>query len=293
MGSGLKNACHRALSGAIRLSLPLVGRRVWQRLAGVIAGTLSPEGEALAGSVEAVDSPRGRIAFYCIGDLPLWRARTLLTKEPETIEWLERIAPGEVLWDIGANVGLYSLYAATGRALTVLAFEPNAANYYLLSRNIGLNGLADRVSAYCLAFSDATTLGTLMMQEARFGAALSSFGVPVGSDGSSFEPKLFQGMVGFAIDDFVARFDPPFPNHIKIDVDGIEDRIIAGAARTLADPRLRSLSVELDAARTEETGRVVAAIEAGGLRLTGKRHGEMFESGPHRTIYNYHFERAA
>jgi len=58
-----------------------------------------------------VDTPLGALKMHCPGELPVFRANTLLTKEPETIAWIDTFEPGETLWDIGANVGVYSLYA--------------------------------------------------------------------------------------------------------------------------------------------------------------------------------------
>ncbi|HAH65824.1 MAG TPA: hypothetical protein DCL72_10205 [Rhizobiales bacterium] len=58
--------------------------------------------------------------------------------------------------------------------------------------------------------------------------------------------------LGYPLDDFVDKFAPPFPQHLKIDVDGNEDMILHGAGRTLADHRLRSVSIELDDRRPEQ-----------------------------------------
>ena len=241
--------------------------------------------------IETTQTTRGAINFNCPDALPLWRARTLLTKEPETIEWIDSFSDGDVYWDVGANVGAYALYAAINRRVQVLAFEPSAANYFLLNRNIELNRLGEVLRAYCLAFSDTRQIDVLHMQSTEFGGALSSFSTPVDNDGKMFSAKFQQGMVGFSIDDFVQLFNPPFPNHLKIDVDGIEDRIIMGAPATLADSRLKSVSIELDSARPDYTDSVVGLIEAGGLRLSAKRHAEIFDNGIYRNIYNYQFRR--
>ena len=48
-----------------------------------------------------------------------------------------------------------------------------------------------------------------------------------------------------SLDDLTGKFDLPFPSHIKVDVDGIEDRIVAGAERTLEVPRLKSVLIEV------------------------------------------------
>jgi hypothetical protein len=76
-------------------------------------------------------------------------------------------------------------------------------------------------------------------------------------------------------------------------VDGIEDRIVTGAPTTLRDPRLRSLSIELDDARPDYTRSVVASIEQAGLTLLAKRQSEMISAGEYKHIFNYQFRRAA
>lgn len=241
--------------------------------------------------IAEIPTSRGTARFYCLGDLPLWRAQTLMTKEPETIEWIDTIEDDAVLYDIGANVGVYTIYAAINRKVRVVAFEPLAANYFLLNRNIEENGLSDTVSAYCLALNDVDVIDRFHVRDTGFGSALSSFAEPVDHNGNAFKAQFEQGMVGMTLDGFIEMFDPPFPDHIKIDVDGIEDKIVAGAARTLADPRIKSLSIELDAARPEYTDAVVREIEAAGLTLVSKRRAPELDATPFADIYNYLFHR--
>lgn len=243
--------------------------------------------------IAEIPTPRGLVKFYCLGDLPLWRAQTLLTKEPETIEWIDTIGDGEVLFDIGANVGVYTLYAAINRKVRVLAFEPLAANYFLLNRNIEENRLSDNVRAYCLALNDADMTASFHVRDTGFGSALSSFAEAIDHNGEHFAARFEQGMVGMTLDSFIEKFAPPFPDHIKIDVDGIEDKIVIGARRTLADPRLQSLSIELDAARPDYTDAVVRDIEAAGLALISKRRSPELDGTPFGNIYNYLFRRPA
>jgi FkbM family methyltransferase len=287
MTSIARRRLRNALASALRAGLQLSGGRV-RRL---LSEAANSGDQSLPLMIETMATSRGPIKFYCLGALPLWRARTLFTKEPETIEWIDSFGEGDVFWDIGANVGIYSLYAAAHRGIRVVAFEPAAANYYLLNRNIELNGIDDRVQAYCIALSDESGIQMLNMQTPELGGALASFGEPVDNFGKRFAPGFRQGMLGYTVDGFVGMFGPPFPNHLKIDVDGIEDRIIAGAAKTLADPRLKSLSIELDSARASETADIIARIEAGGLKLSARRQSEMVASGEYRTVFNYQFWR--
>lgn len=285
----MKKIIKGALVGVVRLFLHLFGEGWRKRVVNILRAAMSSRG--FDEVIKDIETPRGTVRFYCLDALPLWRAETLLTKEPETIEWIDAIDEGDVLFDIGANVGVYTLYAAINRKVRVLAFEPLAANYFLINRNIEENNLSDVATAYCLALNDQDMISSMHVQNTGFGSAISSFNTPVNHNGESYSAKYLQGMVGMSLDSFIEKFDPPFPNHIKVDVDGIEDKIIKGAAKTLADSRLKSLSIELDAARPDYTDAIVSAIEGAGLKLTGKRHSAMFDGGAFANIYNYQFRR--
>src|SRR5436305_382256 len=71
-----------------------------------------------------------------------WRVDSIRTKEPWTLEWIATFAPGDTLLDVGANVGMYTIWASVTRQARVFAFEPEAQNYALLNRNIQLNDVA-------------------------------------------------------------------------------------------------------------------------------------------------------
>ncbi|VUX54842.1 putative Methyltransferase FkbM domain protein [uncultured Woeseiaceae bacterium] len=275
----------RVLSVVSRLlgrTIRIVGGSKSAQIAAHLAEDLSP--------TVSQNTEFGTIKFFCPGKLPEWRARTLLTKEPETLEWIGTFGETDVLWDIGANVGVYSLYAAT-KGHSVLAFEPSPSNYYLLGKNVEINKLDGRVLGYCVALNDTTKLDTFFMSNTELGGALSSFGEAIDWQGRSFVAQCRQSMVGFSVDDFIKLFAPPFPNHIKIDVDGIEDRIIIGARQTLADKRLKSVLVELDSERTEYCQGVAEALATSGLILLKKEHAPEFDQGESSAAFNYIFVR--
>ena len=190
----------------------------------------------------------------------LWRANTFNEKEPDTLDWIDTwFRPGETIYDVGANIGQYAMYAARrldGRA-RILAFEPEALNYAKLNRNILLNGLGEVVTGYPFAISDRTAIQHFYSKTFAPGAALHALGEPVTQGAVPFAPQNRQGTLAVSLDDLTGRFGLPFPNHIKIDVDGIEDRIVAGASRTLEDARLKTVMIEVymfeDMARKIET----------------------------------------
>ena len=85
------------------------------------------------------------VRFHCDGELAKYRAETLLTKEPYTIEWIDGFQPDDVLLDIGANIGAYTIYAAAVRGLRVIAIEPSTENFANLCRNIRENNVGHLV----------------------------------------------------------------------------------------------------------------------------------------------------
>lgn len=233
----------------------------------------------------------GTIKFFCPGKLPDYRARTLLIKEPETIEWINTFGDKDVFWDIGANVGVYTLYAAL-RNIVCLSFEPSPGNFYLLNRNIEINKMDNRISALCIAFNDTTRLDSLYMANTDLGGALSSFAEAVDWKGEPFTAFFKQAMIGFSIDDFVRQFNPLFPNHIKIDVDGIENKIIRGAKHTMSDKRVKSILVELDNSRENYCKEVIEDIEKAGMKLIKKAHSPMVDNSHFSACCNYIFMRS-
>lgn len=241
-------------------------------------------------SVTAV--PGGRILFYAPAPMLLYRAESVLSKETDTIQWIDGFADDGVFWDIGANVGVYSLYAAVRKRVRVLSFEPSAANFHALAKNVQLNQLCDRVTAYCVALSGETQLGVLNMSSSSMGAAISQFGHSgeMSRYWEGYTKAAFQGMIGFSIDDFVRQFEPPFPNYIKIDVDGLELPILRGASATLRDARLRSLIVELSVSHEEEYAEALAFLQDTGFSLLsqGRSQGTRTERAA-----NHLFEKVA
>jgi FkbM family methyltransferase len=222
-----------------------------------------------AAMVSEVNIPESSLHFMTPTPLLQARASSILTKEPDTIQWIDCFEPGDVFWDVGANIGTFSLYAARRRGVRVLAFEPSAANYMVLCKNVEINALEGRLVPYCIALAGSTELGVLNSPSREMGAALHQFGGRGESsrywDGDT--NICTQGMVGFTIDDFIRQFRPPFPTRLKLDVDGLEWPILQGAGQTLRDPRLQSIMAELSVSDEAERDRAIASLSDAGLDL--------------------------
>ena len=145
--------------------------------------------------------------------------------EPYISTWIERcFTPDDVFYDIGANVGTYSLIAASvalpeGRAF---AFEPSFSTYAVLCENVFVNGLGERIATLPVALGATTGLETFHYSSIRPGAAKHNW--PTGEVAYSHE------VLSYRLDDLVRQLDLPLPRHIKIDVDGGEPDLLRGAA---------------------------------------------------------------
>jgi FkbM family methyltransferase len=237
-------------------------------------------------AVKRVEINGTRIIFDANSELHLLRAQWLETKEPETLAWIDSFGPKEVLYDIGANIGVFSVYAALHRDCDVYAFEPEAKNYACLSKNLFLNGLGRCVKALNIGLHDRTAIEFLQLHGMESGAALHALGEPVDWRKERFQPKFEQSVMAFALDEFIERFGIPLPNHVKLDVDGNEPKIIAGGRRTFSNPALKSLLIELN----ENDKSLIELIESHGLRLAAKTRANL--QGPYQDTFNAVFRRA-
>ena len=193
----------------------------------------------------------------------LWRVESLFSKEPDTIEWIGGFAAGDTLLDIGANVGMYSIFAALTRDARVFAFEPESQNYAILNRNIYLNGLSNLVGAYCAALSDRPGFSQLHLSLFVSGGSCHSYGAPVDHNNQPVVGRFAQGCIATTVDELIAAGAMPVPTHVKIDVDGLEHKVVAGAAKTFADQRVRSVLIEINAAIDEHWEVVDAMLALG------------------------------
>ena len=218
-----------------------------------------------------------QLLFTTPNPLTRWRAETFSQKEPETLEWIDNIEDGSVLWDIGANVGLYSIYAAKYRGLRVYGFEPSVFNLELLGRNCAINNVVDRVTIIPLALSDQTGVNTMRHSSTGWGGALSSFGVSFGADGNEFNSKIEYATFGVSADEFIAKHDLPNPDYIKIDVDGIEHLVLVGAKKTILSAK--SILIEINLDFSEQALTASTLLKEAGFKLQ-KQNVSVFTNDP-------------
>jgi FkbM family methyltransferase len=219
----------------------------------------------IAKSQATVETPAGRVVYFAPNAKCFMRTATVYSKEPETVRWIDSFGEDDTLWDIGANMGIYTIYAAANRRRNVVAFEPSPATFGVLCRSVELNRMDDRVFPYCVALGDKKKLSHFDMRTTVAGFAGSSLDGYRADARAAGEGSFHQAAIGYTIDTFIAEFDPLVPNHIKIDVDGADHLVLLGGQRTLADRRVKSVLVELVGGERYEAGMKV--LEAAGFSL--------------------------
>jgi len=219
-----------------------------------------------AGKPQRLDYEHADIYLRVTNKTEMFRVKAC-AKEPFTIDWIHnRIGEGDVMFDIGANVGAYSMVAAKkrGGGARVFAFEPSYVNVATLSANIALNDLGGRITPIPVALSVTTGVSVLNLRDLDSGSARHGLGDQMPEDG---HVAFRQPVMTFRLDDLIEHFDIPMPNHIKMDVDGGELDVLAGASRTLSCATLRSMLVEV---AVDASSEVTQAIERHGLRLVSR-----------------------
>jgi FkbM family methyltransferase len=214
-------------------------------------------------STLAVETPKGTLSFVLLGKTSGGRAMTVLTKQPATIEWIDSFQSGSVFWDIGASVGVFSVYAALATDTRVVAFEPAAVNYYLLSANCEANKLQDRVDCLLVGVGRQRSIARLEVSQFRPARSFSFRG----KRDQPYESR--QAAVVLSIDELVEEYGVPCPNYIKIDAPGASEDIIAGATRTFRRPEVRQIHLEV---RDSSKGgqRILDMLNQSGFAPIGK-----------------------
>jgi FkbM family methyltransferase len=224
--------------------------------------------------VATVVTPHGPLLCRAGHGRLLWRAQTFFTEEPHTVAWLERLKPEDVYWDIGANVGMYAVYAAKFRGCRTVAFEPESQNYALLVENIVMNGVAGRCLPASVGVSDSEGTSRLHVRYVTKGGAFNALGDATpdsfkAAQGYERHEGFEQLVYGCPVDALVKKHGLPSPTHIKLDVDGLEPNIIAGAMETIRSGSVRSILVELNAKSPADMA-IPGILEKEGFRQTLK-----------------------
>lgn len=240
------------------------------------------------------------VSFFVPNHLTKRRVETFFSKEPETLEWIDSFKWGGgdkkiIFWDIGGNIGLYSIYAALKyQNIDVTTFEPSTSNLQTLSRNISINKLNEKIKIFQLPLTNKDN-SFLMMKESKFeeGGSMNVFGENFGYEGNKFIEKNSYKIYGTSINYLLNKKILETPDYIKIDVDGIEHLILLGADKHLQNKNIKSLSIEINDQFTEQHDQILNLMKINNFKiLHKKKNGELFDKdNKFSGIFNYVFIR--
>jgi FkbM family methyltransferase len=155
------------------------------------------------------------------------------------------VKDGDVFFDVGANIGVFSMYAAKKfPSLSAYCFEPEYSNLALLKENILANELTDRVTPYAVGVGDVEGLSKLHLQDTAEGAAAHTESrEAIDKTEEGYAVVWAEGIAVFTLDGLCKRLGVS-PTVLKIDTDGGEGRILTGAAELLGNKELRAIVLE-------------------------------------------------
>jgi len=163
-------------------------------------------------------------------------------KERLSIEWfLSQVHEGDIVWDIGANIGLWTVFVAkqVGATGKVVAFEPFAEALPILKANLDLNGVTNAI-----VFADALGKedGRIPLYPARKGVfSTSSLAYRDGRFGTKHEPICVTLRSGASI---VEENSALLPDALKLDVEGAEQAVLEGLSQPIWQ-KLKILAIEV------------------------------------------------
>ena len=208
------------------------------------------------------------LKFLYVNSTSLNRSLTFSSKEPETLKWLEQYGGG-ILFNIGANVGIYSCYYALESGGESYAFEPSVLNLELIAKNIHLNALEDKVKIVANHLDEKSFFATFKLSSNEHAGSSSTFRTGMTGDGSEIRSVLSYTTLGLSINQlFEFGLLTQKPTLMKIDVDGTEDLILKGATYILEDPELKSVLVEVIEKLTAQCSNISQLMQNAGFKVS-------------------------
>ena len=246
-------------------------------------------------------SSNPEIKLFTPNYLTHWLARDFFKKEPETISWINNFYKFKTnkkikFWDIGANIGVYSIYAGKKyKNIEIVSFEPSTSNLRILSRNISINNLEKKIKIFQIPLGELPHKFEIF-RESKFGEgeSLNSYASDFDFEGKKIKSTNKYQIYGTNINQLIKNKVLEVPNFIKIDVDGIEHLILKGGSEVLKSRNLKSISIELNENFKKQFNAVINTMNKFKFKKIGKKRNENYElykNKKFKSIFNYYFER--
>jgi FkbM family methyltransferase len=180
----------------------------------------------------------GKYTFICDNYHEEKRATSLFTKEPGTIKWISKFKPDSIMYDIGANMGVYTVYAGK-LCKAIYCFEPHLGGCMSLMRNVQANGFK-HVKVSSIALHNKCGFFNFGYYSTTPASSNSQL-----NDKYEFKPVQTEYKCSWTTDRLIQDGVIPPANYIKIDVDGNELLILEGMVNLLQHEALESVQSEV------------------------------------------------
>ena len=210
--------------------------------------------------IRMLDYPKAKLRMDITTEMEGKYRISACEKEPWTVEFIEKQPPNTWFIDIGANVGAYTL-VAIAHGLRVVSIEPHIHTAERLAHNLELNDLADKAIIMVMGLSDQTGFDFFSMADLRPGYNDHVFGKH--KNELAKRPNIFHTHIvpTMRLDDFIPLLTPnDVPIAMKLDVDGVEDRVLNGAINSLRNSALRAMMLELDKKHADSVLKVMGDL---------------------------------
>ena len=247
--------------------------------------------------------------FFCPSSETKRRIDTIFTKEPETIDFINSFTETSnkdkdkdlIFFDIGSNIGLYSIYASQRiDKIKVYSFEPSFNNLSILSKNISINHLNEKI--FIMPFSVTEKKENRSFFSSKFyetmdqeGGAINYFGEInkfFVDSSKKTERHLIYSTFGTSLDDLINEKVIPLPDMIKIDTDGQELKILRGSRNLLKNCSKLKIQIELNEKDIADFDESFKILESNGFNYLKKlRNNDYHKNEKFSKVYNYYFEK--
>lgn len=199
--------------------------------------------------VEIVDGD-AHFRFRCENFSEFARCMKMFIKEPGTCDWINtQVETGDVFYDIGANIGVYTVLAAqrVGASGKVFAFEPHSATFARLLETISINSLSEIVTPCNFALHERQGFFPFCYSSPEAGSSQSQL-IPQHSHLRNRNPSdVVELKFSASLDSLIVAGGFAPADHVKIDVDGNELMILQGMRALLSCSRPpKSIQVEIN-----------------------------------------------
>ena len=160
-----------------------------------------------------------------------WRAIETPSLDLDTNTWIKTFDKNDIFYDVGANIGLYSIMAAKFTKATVFSVEIDLMNARMLYENIYMNNCQNKVTVLPFGLDSQSHQEKLFLKTMSYGDALHNLRQP---NAMVIDPGEIQVNVPvFRLDDVIKILGLPSPTKIKIDVDGVDLDVLKGSLDAL------------------------------------------------------------